>query len=234
MELSLQILPPSIPDLISARRKRQENSPPGFLLKVSRLLWPRYRRAVLANQLLPTNALPGVQHRQPTRHSPLHEVLPGKAGQLGGKDVAVGVGVLLGAARGEQGLVLRREQQQLLSLEVEAGGADEGPAEAQGPRAGGDGAGDGRRRGRDAGGDSAAGQQGEGLCTETPPGYHPCTTGTALLNSSTSKRSGSCKCPPIHLVLKIPSFFESPHCKTRRNSTCTLHWDAGGLHRPRL
>lgn len=81
---------------------------------------------------------PSFHSRSHIGHCLLQEVLPGQAGQLGGKDVAVGVGVLLGASGGEQGLVLRWEQQQLLSLEVEAGRADERPAEAQGPRAGGD------------------------------------------------------------------------------------------------
>lgn len=101
---------------------------------------------------------------QLTWHCPLQEAFPGPAGQLGAQAMAVGVRVLLGAARAQQGLTLCREQQQLLALQVEACGADERPAQAQGPRAGGDRAGHGRGRGRDAGGGSAAGQQGQGIC----------------------------------------------------------------------
>ena len=58
----------------------------------------------------------------------------------------------------------RREQQQLLPLQVEPGRADEGPAVAQGAGAGGHRAGHGGRWGGDRGGGAAARQQREVIC----------------------------------------------------------------------
>lgn len=106
----------------------------------------------------------------PTGHSPLGEALPGTAMQLGGEAGAVGARLFLGAAGCEQRLALRREQQQLLALQVEPGRADERPPEPQRARAGRHRARHRRRRGREAGRERGAGEQGEGICKGTPHG----------------------------------------------------------------
>lgn len=75
--------------------------------------------------------------------------------------------VVVRAAGGAAGLPgRRREQQQLLPLQVEPGGADEGPAVAQGTRAGGHRAGHGGRGGRERGRGAAPQQQGVVICRE--------------------------------------------------------------------
>lgn len=100
----------------------------------------------------------------PSFHSRSHiEFLLWKGGQLGGKDVAVWVGVLLWASWGEQSLILRWEKQQLLSFQVQAGRADEWPAVPQGTWAGSHRASHRWCWRGDAGGSTAAWQQGEVL-----------------------------------------------------------------------
>ena len=83
-------------------------------------------------------------------------------GRLDSVEAAVVGRVFVGAAGGVWGVPRgRREQQQLLPLQVEPGRADEGPAVAQGAGAGGHRAGHGGRWGRDRGGGAAARQQRE-------------------------------------------------------------------------
>lgn len=98
-----------------------------------------------------------------TLPTPVTKALLCEWGQLGGKNVVVRVGAVIRTGRGVQGIALGWEKQQLLSFQVQAGRADERPAEAQGACAGGDGPSHRRRWRRDAGWSTASREEGEVL-----------------------------------------------------------------------
>lgn len=119
-------------------------------------VWTVWRRAPGTRTGTPTpshtQAELGVSHRLPLRGLRGFDWEEAAAGGRGLVRAAGGVGGVPGR---------RREEQQLLALQVEAGWADEGTAVTQGTGAGGHGAGHGGRRGRERGCGAAGGQQGE-------------------------------------------------------------------------